>query len=197
MDFNDMLPIQKLYDNKFKNEFRKIYLIEKRIPQIIIQKAMIRDVEEVLDLINLYASSNLMLPRGPQYLYENIRDFVIAADYSMPVYSLIGTREELHLIVACGSLHVLWGDVAEIRALAIHPNYKRIGLGSKLVEFIKEEAKRIGIKRLVTFTLTEKFFAQLGFKPKDRRDLPSKVWGECSRCPKYYKCDETAMALDL
>ena len=197
MDYNNLLPIQKLCDNKFKKKFRKIYLTKKRVPQIIIQKAMIRDVEEVLDLINLYASSNLMLPRGPQYLYENIRDFVIAADYSMPVYSLMETREQLHLIVACGSLHVLWGDVAEIRALAIHPNYKKIGLGSKLVEFMKEEAKGLGIKLLVTFTLTESFFAQLGFKPKDRADLPSKVWGECSRCPKYYQCDETAMALDL
>lgn len=197
MDYNDLPPIKKLYDNKVKKNIREIYINKKHGPQITIQKAMTRDVEEVLDLINHYASSNLMLPRGPQYLYENIRDFVIAADYSMPVYSLMKTREELHLIVACGSLHVLWGDVAEIRALAIHPNYKKIGLGSKLVEFMKEEAKALGIKLLVTFTLTESFFAQLGFKPKDRSDLPSKVWGECSRCPKYYRCDETAMALDL
>lgn len=165
--------------------------------RVKIQKAVIRDVKEMLDLINLYASSNLMLPRGPQYLYENIRDFVIAADCSAPVYSLVDSHQELHLIVACSSMHVLWHDVAEIRALAIHPNYKNQGIGSNLVKVLIEEARMLGIKCLVTFALTEGFFAKLGFKPKNRADLPSKVWGECSRCPKYFRCDEIAMALEL
>jgi amino-acid N-acetyltransferase len=169
--------------------------VQNFIPKI--QKAAIRDVEEMLELINLYASSNLMLPRGPQYLYENIRDFVIAADCSAPVYSLIDSHKELHLIVACASMHVLWHDVAEIRALAIHPNYQHRGIGRNLVKVLIEEARLLGIKCLVTFTLTEGFFAKLGFIPKDRADLPSKVWGECSRCPKYFRCDEIAMALEL
>jgi amino-acid N-acetyltransferase len=70
---------------------------------------MILDVVDILDLINHYASANLMLPRGPQYLYENIRDFVIVADCSAPVYSLVDSHQELHLIVACGSMHECWG----------------------------------------------------------------------------------------
>ena len=164
---------------------------------MIIEKAQIRDVEEILELVNVFAESNLMLPRGPQYLYENIRDFVIASDRNVPVYSLTDTREDLHLIVACGSLHVLWDDIAEVRALAIHPDYQHLGLGSKLVEFMKEEAKKLGIKQLFTFTLTEDFFKTLGFKKIKRKSLPPKVWGECSRCPKYFHCDEIGMVLDL
>jgi amino-acid N-acetyltransferase len=53
------------------------------------------------------------------------------------------TREVLHPIVACGSLHVHWEDIAELRALAIHPDYQHLGLGSQLVEFVKEEAKKL------------------------------------------------------
>ena len=50
-----------------------------------------------------------------------------------------------------GSLHVLWEDIAEIRALAIHPDYQHLGLGSKIVEYMKKDAKQIGIHRLFTF----------------------------------------------
>ena len=150
-------------------------------------------MQEILDLINSYAAEDMMLPRGPQYLYENIRDFVIASDQKVPVYSIMETREVLHLIVGCGSLHVLWDDMAEIRALAVHPDYKHLGLGSKLVDFMIKEAGQLGIKRLYTFTLTEDFFKPLGFKRLNRNELPPKMWGECSRCPKYFKCDEVGM----
>ncbi|MBE9543395.1 MAG: N-acetyltransferase [Proteobacteria bacterium] len=191
-------PPQRGPDKKKPEEkFRKVITKPKEDSQIAIGKAQIRDVEEILELVNGFAASNLMLPRGPQYLYENIRDFVIASDPNVPVYSMTETREVLNLIVACGSLHVLWEDIAEVRALAIHPDYQHLGLGSKLVEYMKKEARRLGIHRLFTFTMTEEFFSSLGFKKIKRKELPPKVWGECSRCPKYFRCDEVGMVLEL
>ena len=191
-------PPQRGPDKKKPEEkFRKVITKPKEDSQIAIGKAQIRDVEEILELVNGFAASNLMLPRGPQYLYENIRDFVIASDPNVPVYSMTETREVLNLIVACGSLHVLWEDIAEVRALAIHPDYQHLGLGSKLVEYMKKEARQLGIHRLFTFTMTEEFFSSLGFKKIKRKELPPKVWGECSRCPKYFQCDEVGMVLDL
>ena len=197
MDYIEPPPAPKRHKKKPKGKFRKVLLKDKAQRHIIIQKAQIRDVEEILELVNGFAASNLMLPRGPQYLYENIRDFVIATDHDVPVYSVTETKEVLHLIVACAGLHVLWEDIAEIRALAIHPDYQNMGLGRKLVEHMKQEANLLGIKRLYTFTLTEDFFKKLGFKRQNRAELPAKVWGECSRCPKYFQCDEVGMALEL
>jgi amino-acid N-acetyltransferase len=197
MDFVEPPPAPKRGGKKPKDKLHKVLIKKTDKRQIDIWKAQIRDVEEILELVNVFANSNLMLPRGPQYLYENIRDFVIASDRNVPVYSLTETREVLHLIVACGSLHVLWEDIAEVRALAIHPDYQHLGLGSKLVQFMKHEARQLGIKRLFTFTLTEDFFKTLGFKKIKRNSLPPKVWGECSRCPKYFQCDEIGMVLDL
>jgi len=197
MDFVEPPPAPKRGGKKPKDKLHKVLIKKTDKRQIDIWKAQIRDVEEILELVNVFANSNLMLPRGPQYLYENIRDFVIASDRNVPVYSLTETREVLHLIVACGSLHVLWEDIAEVRALAIHPDYQHLGLGSKLVQFMKQEARQLGIKRLFTFTLTEDFFKTLGFKKIERNSLPPKVWGECSRCPKYFQCDEVGMVLDL
>lgn len=193
MEYVEPPPAPKPEEEEPQEKFRKVLIKPDEERQIVIQKAQVRDVQEILDLINGYAAAEMMLPRGPQYLYENIRDFVIASDHRVPVYSMLETREVLHLIVGCGSLHVLWDDMAEIRALAIHPDYKHLGLGSKLVDFMIKEARKLGIKRLYTFTLTEDFFKPLGFKQLKRDELPPKMWGECSRCPKYFKCDEVGM----
>ncbi len=193
MEYVEPPPAPKPEEEEPQEKFRKVLIKPEEDRQIVIKKAQVRDVQEILDLINGYAAADMMLPRGPQYLYENIRDFVIASDHKVPVYSMMETREVLHLIVGCGSLHVLWDDIAEIRAMAIHPDYQHLGLGRKLVASMTEEAKQLGIRRLYTFTLTEDFFKPLGFKRQKRDQLPAKMWGECSRCPKYFKCDEVGM----
>jgi amino-acid N-acetyltransferase len=161
-----------------------------------IRKARVTDVRGILTLVNSFAASNLMLPRGPQYIYENIRDFVVAVDDKrLALEYPVG--QSSHLIIACASMHVLWENIAEIRSTAIHPDYQNKGLGRKLVDQIKIEAKEIDINMLFTWTLAEDFFSQLDFKRKGKEELPSKVWGECSRCPKYYKCDEVGMVLEI
>jgi amino-acid N-acetyltransferase len=197
MEYVEPPPDPKSDGKKPKETFSRVTANAKDESRIAIEKAQIRDVEEIIELVNGFAARNLMLPRGPQYVYENIRDFVIASDRNVPVYSITETREVLHLLVACGSLHVLWDDIGEIRALAIHPDYQHLGLGSKLIELMKEEARQLGLKHLFTFTLTEDFFKRLGFKRQGRDELPPKVWGECSRCPKYFKCDEIGMVLEI
>ncbi|MEJ2166025.1 MAG: N-acetyltransferase [Desulfobacterales bacterium] len=193
MEYIEPPPAPKAEEEEPQEKFRKVLIKPEEDRHIVIKKAQVRDVQEILDLVNGYAAADMMLPRGPQYLYENIRDFVIASDHKVPVYSMMETREVLHLIVGCGSLHVLWDDMAEIRALAVHPDYQHLGLGRKLVDFMIKEAGQLGIKRLYTFTLTEDFFKPLGFKRLKRDELPPKMWGECSRCPKYFKCDEVGM----
>ena len=165
-------------------------------PNVVTIRPKISDVQEMLELINDFASANLMLYRGPQYLYENIRDYILAIDKDVIVRQ--GENgDPIHLIVACGSLHVLWHDFAEIRSLAIHSDYHHLGFGSSIVRQLIEEAKQLGIKRVFTFTMTEPFFKSLGFKKIQQKDLPPKLWGECSRCPKYFKCDEVGMVLDI
>jgi amino-acid N-acetyltransferase len=159
-----------------------------------IRKALVSDVEEIVALVNSFAASQLMLPRGPQYVYENIRDFVVAV--RTPETNSDGPARE-DKILACGSLHILWGDLAEVRSLAIHPDVQGRGLGRRIVTYMTEDAKRIGIKKLFAFTVAEAFFRALGFELKSREAFPAKVWGECSRCPKYFKCDEVGMMLEL
>ena len=164
--------------------------------EFLIRKACIGDATEILELLNMIADSHFLLPRGPQYIYENIRDFVVAIGACEEV-SAQGREESPSMIVACGSLHVLWEDLAEVRSLAIHPEFQKCGIGRRIVEYMQEEARGLGIKRLFAFTMAEEFFRALGFEPKERDELPVKVWGECSWCPKYFKCDEVGMILQI
>ena len=152
-----------------------------------IRRARVTDVEQLLILINERAAAEVLLPRGPKYLFENIRDFVVV-EARRPV----GERR----IVACGSLHVLWNNIAEIRSLSIDPEYQRQGLGSEIVLHLLEDARQIGISLVCTFTMATHFFEKLGFSPKEKEELPSKVFGECNNCPKYFRCNETGLIID-
>lgn len=187
MNYIDPPPKTKPADTVHKARLKKVYMSGKGQVDLTIRKAHISDVEEILQLINRYAAMDLMLPRGPQYIYENIRDFVVAVD----------EKKGDGVIAACCSLHIIWGDIAEIRAMAISEAYQHAGIGKHLVAHMQKEARELGVKLLFTFTLADEFFKKLGFQHKDRAELPSKVWGECSRCPKYFKCDEVGMVLEI
>ena len=156
---------------------------------LVIRSATVRDVHGMSALINHYASSNVMLARGPQYLYQHIQDYMVATAPS--------ADDGHEVVVACGAVHVLWEDLAEIRSIAVHPKFHRKGLGSKIVNALVEESRALGIRRLFTFTLAVDFFQSFGFIEYPRNDIPPIVWVECSKCSKYYNCDETGMILHI
>lgn len=192
MAYTEPPPEASQPDKKPEVSFIDSEPVESGPQPFVIRKARVGDVEKILSLINDFAALNLMLPRGPQYLYENIRDFVVVLASGKNA-----APSDRDPIVACGSLHVLWEDIGEIRAVAIHTEFQNRGIGHQLIEHMKIEAEQLGLRQLFTFTLAEEFFGKLGFARRDRGDLPPKVWGECSRCPKYFQCDEIGMFLDL
>ena len=149
--------------------------------------ARVSDVEQLLSLINDCDASEVMLPRGSKYLFENVRDFVV-----VEAQTVMAERR----IVACGSLHELWKDIAEIRSLSVDIEFQRQGLGSKIVLHLIENARQIGINMVGNFAMAEQCFEKLGFSLKAKEELPSKVFGECSNCPKYFQCNETGLILD-
>ena len=152
------------------------------------RKASIRDVNGMSAQINEFAARGIMLARGPLYLYQSIQDYRVM---TMPASD--GTER----VVACGGLHVLWEDLAEVRSVAVHPALQKSGLGRAMVEALLDDARRLEVRRAFTFTLAEGFFRSLDFAVIPRDQLPPVVWAECSKCPKYYKCDEVGMIRPL
>ncbi|MHB8170797.1 MAG: N-acetyltransferase [Thermincolia bacterium] len=150
---------------------------------MIYRKAKISDVEVIHGLINNYAEQGLMLARPRTMLYECLRDFTVAEDEGR--------------LVAAGALHILWEDLAEVRALAVASEYAGKGVGRGLVERFIEEARDLGIPRVFTLTYQSKFFEKCGFSMVNKDDLPHKVWKECINCPKFPNCDENALIMEL
>ena len=150
---------------------------------MLIRKAKILDVEIIHALITHYAEEGLMLARSRAKLYESIREFSVAVEDGK--------------VVGAGSLHIIWEDLAEVRALAVAPEYKGQNVGRALVEMFLQEAKDLGIPKVFTLTYQGGFFEKCGFSPVSKDKLPHKVWRECIDCPKFPNCEESALVADV
>lgn len=147
--------------------------------QVGVRKASMRDIPRILDLINAYAAKEVMLPRTEFEISENIRDFSVVYEDG----SLIG----------CGALHFYTPVTAEIRSLAVRPEFKKHGIGRAIVETLQEEASQNELESIFAFTYVPQFFARVGFGEVERGELPLKAWKDCLRCPKFHNCDEIAV----
>lgn len=148
-----------------------------------VEKAKIKDVPQMHQLVNYFADKGEMLPRPLSEMYENIRDYFVA-------------REDGQM-VGCVALHVSWSDLAEIKALAVAEKSQNKRVGARLVGACLKEAKALGIPTVFCLTYKPSFFKKVGFVRINTKKLPRKVWRECYDCPKFPDCDEVALIYNL
>lgn len=147
----------------------------------MIRKATIADIKAIYQLLQIYGKNGELLPRPLSRLYDHVRDFSVYTDAPSGK------------VVACCALQFCWEDLAEIRSVAVHPDYARQGIGTQLIETALEEAKKFLIKQLFVLTYKPEFFKKFNFSIIDRAELPLKIWTDCVACVKFPDCDETAM----
>lgn len=148
-----------------------------------LRKALVGDVDQIIDLVNWHAAQGRMLARSRSHVYQNLRDFTVVCEDGA--------------VIACGALHVLWDDLAEVRAVAVAPERIGQGFGSTVVHSLVEEGRALGLPKVFAFTYERAFFERRGFRVVEKDELPRKVWGECLDCPKFPDCDEVAMEFRL
>lgn len=156
---------------------------------IIIRPAQFEDVEEITELVNRFAQQNLMLPRKADSVRQTIEDWLVAVEYE--------PGAEILPVVACGALVPLTDTLVEIRSLAVDSSQHGKGVGSQLVLQLVEMAKERDYKQVCALTLRENFFTRLGFDQVDRWSISPKVWQACIYCPKFHRCDEVAVLMNL
>jgi len=149
----------------------------------MIRKALIADVRAIHRLLLDYARDGLLLSRSLAELYESLRDFYV--------------HEADGKVVGTAALNICWEDLAELRSLAVHPDYNGRGVGRELVLACLDEARRLGIRRVFALTYKQAFFEKLGFAVIEKSQLPHKIWGDCMKCAKFPDCDEIALSIDL
>ena len=146
---------------------------------MIYRKPKFADVEDIYALVASYASEGVMLARSRNTLYETLRDMIVAEDEGR--------------VVGVGALHITWDAMAEVRTMAVAPEFTRRGIGAQIVSRLLEEGRALGVKKFFTLTYRPGFFQTLGFVTVSKDKLPQKIWKECIDCPKFPDCDEIAM----
>jgi amino-acid N-acetyltransferase len=149
-----------------------------------VRRARLADAPEIQRLITHFAAQDEMLHRSLGEVYENLRDFYVAA-------------EPDGRVVGCGALHICWSHLAEVKSLAVDQAAQGRGVGRMIVEACLAEARELGLRQVFALTYRPGFFERCGFRVVDKAALPHKVWNECIRCPKFVGCTEIAVLFDL
>ena len=149
-----------------------------------IRKAKVTDVAAIQALVRPFAEERRMLALSLGDITERLRDFLLLDDDS-------GTP------VGCVAVHIVWDRLVEIRSLAVLKSRQGEGMGRMLVDAAKREARELGATQIFTLSFVPEFFRKQGFTPVDRRVLPHKVWQDCTHCPLFPDCGETALMLEL
>jgi amino-acid N-acetyltransferase len=150
----------------------------------MIRKALLREVPEIRRLLVEFAPHGEVLPRTMADLYSQVRDFFVYRESEGP-------------LIGIAALHICWAGLGEIRSVAVLPEYRGRGIGSRLVHNCLAEARTLGLKQVFLLTLRPEFFARFGFKIVSRDELLPIVWADCVNCFKFPDCDEIPMMLDL
>ena len=119
------------------------------------------DIPDLLRLMEPLMQKGLLLRRKSEDIQNKKEDYA--------VFVIDG---QIH---ACGALHD-WGEgQGEIAAIATDPSYSDMGLGSRIVRYLIDRAKKQGLKRVFVLTVrTHDWFESLGFREAPVETLPEK-----------------------
>ncbi|MDT0269554.1 amino-acid N-acetyltransferase [Streptomyces sp. DSM 44915] len=137
--------------------------------EVTVRRARTTDVAAVRRLIDAYARQGILLDKATVTLYEDIQEFWVAE------------RDDDAAVVACGALHVMWEDLAEVRTLAVDPAVKGRGVGHRLLEKLVGTARWLGVRRIFCLTFEVEFFARHGFVEIGDAPVDGDVYSELLR----------------
>ena len=126
------------------------------------------DVRAIARLTQPYAQRRILVAKELIAYFEDVQEFIVACD----------TARDGNPVVGCGALHVLWDDIAEIRTLAVNPDYIGKGIGHGLVTLLEEKARELGLQRLFCLTFEVDFFARHGFHEIEGTPVGTDVYRE-------------------
>ena len=119
------------------------------------------EVGEVLRVMKPFVDKNILLPRTEAMIEDSLNDFI--------VFEIDGA------VHASCALHVYPEGYGEIAAVAVDAAYSHLGVGPKMIEFLCERAKKMGLKKIfVLTTRTADWFLGMGFEEGVISDLPEK-----------------------
>lgn len=156
----------------------------------IIRSAVLKDAEQIFELIREHKEDLISRPMGD--IIQNIDRFFVAD---------VGGSA-----VACAAYQILpeigvpERASVEIQSVAVHADYRRHHVGTKIVQHILERIKVFQPAQAIVLTFAPDFFGSLGFRRIEKTQVMHKLYMGCINCTKHanpFTCPEIAMALDL
>jgi amino-acid N-acetyltransferase len=118
-------------------------------PFIAIRAARRGDAPDLHRFIHPFVEDAKLLPRTEAEL-ETLIEFGFVA-------------ESDGRIVGFAALEIYSRKLAEIRSLAVEPDFRRHGVGRRLVQACVDRAREAGVFEVMAITSTEAFFLACGF----------------------------------
>lgn len=146
---------------------------------IIIRCATLADAQAIANLVNLGEREGQLIPRTIDSIRNSIDDWMIADSDGR--------------IIGVGSLVEMGPTLSEVRSLAVAPDYRKFGIGAKIVAALIDLAREREIPTVFALTRAVQFFEKQGFAVTTKNDFPEKVWRDCIVCPVRNACDEVAV----
>ncbi len=156
----------------------------------LIRPAVLADAMQIFNLIRMHNDDLLSRPIGD--IIQNIDRFVVC--------------EVSDNIVGCASWQILpeigapERAAVEVQSVAVAKPYRRMQIGSKIVEQVLADVRRFRPLQAFVLTFAPDFFASLGFVEIPKTQVMHKLYMGCINCTKHtnpFTCPEIAMALDL
>jgi amino-acid N-acetyltransferase len=132
-----------------------------------IRPARTSDIPQIKEICEPLIQQRILLGKELVELYESVQEFVVA--------------ESDGKVIGFGALHVMWRDLAEVRTLAIHPDYRHHGIGAAILRELLERAKLLGTNRVFCLTFETEFFASHGFVEISNTPVDPETYGELVR----------------
>ena len=148
------------------------------------RKANLSDIAQMQELVLPEIESGTILIRSEDEVATNIRSYMLAYN-----------GDEL---VGFNALHIHTSSLAEIRSLIVQEKLRGQKIGENLVLRAIEEAKTLGLKRVLSLTYKQAFFERLGFVEIPKESLPEhKIWADCIKCKHFPICNEVSLIKNL
>ena len=147
-------------------------------------KPKLYEIDQMQKIVKKPVEEGIILPRSDDEIATNIRSYILAFYDNM-------------LIGFC-ALHIHTSYLAEIRSLIVKEEFRGKSVGKNLILQALDEAKELGLQRVLSLTYKQSFFEKLGFMEIPKESLPEhKIWADCIKCKHFPVCNEVSLIKNL
>ncbi len=151
---------------------------------IELTRARLSDIAEMQKMVIPEVEAGVILARSSDEIATNIRSYILA-------------KEDGEIVGFC-ALHIHTPSLAEIRSLVVKDGKRGKGIGQQLVTQAIEDAKALGLQKVLSLTYKQAFFEKLGFVEIPKESLPEhKIWADCIKCKHFPVCNEVSLIKTL